>query len=490
VIPPNTPVLVGVAQQTYRGGNAPEPLEAMKAVAEAAAHDGHASGDLLRAIDSVRVVHCLSWPYDDPPGRLAHELQLAAGHRYYTGIGGTTPQVQVNEACEDILNGEHEAVLIVGAEALETRRQLKKAGERPDWSHRNPQKIPFPLEHPPHPGELSHGLFSAFLTFALFDNARKAALGMSHADYRAAMGAILAPMTTVAANNPHAWFPVERTADEIVTPTADNRLVGYPYTKYSVAIMDVDMAAALILTSNAKADQLHVPREKRIHPRGWAYGDEAWNLAEREDMAAAPGLGMVAKAAMDMAGVTIDDIGPLDLYSCFASSLHLACDALGIDPLSRSLTVTGGLPYAGGPANNYMSHSIAAVVEALRAEPGVGMVSGVGMHMTKHAYGVYANEPGPLELVPELALQQQLDALPRRQITRGDGPATITTWTMTYDRDGSPTELLAVCELPDGTRTYAATDDDATMTTATTEEFVGTAVTLSPGEDGKTRLAT
>jgi acetyl-CoA C-acetyltransferase len=303
------------------------------------------------------------------------------------------------------------------------------------------------------------------------------------------MGAMLAPMTTVAAKNPHAWFPIERTAAEIITPTEENRLVSEPYTKYSVAIMDVDMAAAVIVTSHAVADRLHIPRERRIYPRGWAHGHEVWNLAEREDMARAPGLAMVANAAMQMAGVTIDDIGPLDLYSCFASSLHLACDALGIDPTSRPLTVTGGLPYAGGPANNYMSHSIAAMVEALRAEPGVGMVSGVGMHMTKHVFGVYSNEPGPLDLVPEIALQQEINELPTRTITRGDGPATITTWTMTYERDGSPQELLAVCELPDGQRTYAATNDARTMAAATAEEFVGTPVSLSTGENGKTLLA-
>ena len=488
--PPNTPVLVGVAQRTWRDGAAPEPLDQMVDVARAAASDSGASGDVLGAIDSARVVHCMSWPYDDPPGRVAGRLGLVDGHRHYTGIGGTTPQVQVNDAAEAILRGVHDAVLIVGAEALDTKRQLKKVGERPVWSHRNPEKVPFPLEHPPHPGEIAHGLFSAFLTFALFDNARKAALGASRDTYRSAMGQLLAPMTTIAAKNPHAWFPIERSADEIVTPTPDNRLVGEPYTKLSVAIMDVDMAAALILTSEARADELGVPREQRIYPRGWAYGEEVWNLAERDDMSAAPGLGLVAEAALDAARLTIEDIGPLDLYSCFASSLHLACDQLGIDPTGRPLTVTGGLPYAGGPANNYMSHSIAALAEALRAEGGAGLVSGVGMHMTKHVFGVYATEPGPLAPVDSDRLQQRIDALPTRSITRGEGPATIVAWTMTYERDGSPKELLAVCELPDGHRTYAATTEAATLDAATAEEIVGTTVTLSPGADGKTLLST
>ena len=84
--------------------------------------------------------------------------------------------------------------------------------------------------------------------------------------------------------------------------------------------------------------------------------------------------------------------------SCFGSSLHFARDALGLgadDP--RPLTVTGGLPYHGGPASNYMGHSIATMADVLRADPGsLGLVSGVGMHMTKHVFGCYSTEPAPL----------------------------------------------------------------------------------------------
>ena len=52
------------------------------------------------------------------------------------------------------------------------------------------------------------------------------------------------------------------------------------------------------------------------------------------------------------AGVGIDDVAHLDLYSCFASSIDFALDALGHRPATdgRGVTVTGGLPFAGGPA--------------------------------------------------------------------------------------------------------------------------------------------
>ncbi len=101
--------------------------------------------------------------------------------------------------------------------------------------------------------------------------------------------------------------------------------------------------------------------------------------------------------ALRGAGADVDDVAFFDLYSCFPSSLHFATDALGILPTDpRGLTVTGGLAYHGGPASGYLTHSIAAMVERLRSadDGALGMVSGVGMHMTKHAFGVYSARPG------------------------------------------------------------------------------------------------
>ena len=101
-------------------------------------------------------------------------------------------------------------------------------------------------------------------------------------------------------------------------------------------------------------------------------------------------------AAFTGAGVGVDDVAHLDLYSCFASSVDFARDALGIsDDAERPLTVTGGLPYFGGAGSGYMTHSIASMADVLRGDPGaVGMVTGVGMHMTKHVAGVYSTTPG------------------------------------------------------------------------------------------------
>ena len=93
---------------------------------------------------------------------------------------------------------------------------------------------------------------------------------------------------------------------------------------------------------------------------------------------------------------SIDDVAHLDLYSCFASSLAFARDALGIGD-DRALTVTGGLPYHGGPGSNYDTHALAAMAETLRADPGaLGLISGIGMHMTSHSAVVLSTSPRAL----------------------------------------------------------------------------------------------
>src|SRR3954469_2613392 len=253
-VDPRTPCLIGVAQRTWRPVNAdpvdaPEPLDMWEEVAQAAAEDTGIPG-VETDLESLQIVYCQTWPYDDPVQRLCERIGATPRHRFYSGIGGTTPQVLVNDTAEAMLRGELDVALIVGAEALATKRALKKQGERPAWSYRDPEKKPFPFEAVPHEAEIAHEVFQAWLTFPLFDVARRAHQGVSLDTYVAGIGATMAPMTEIAVKNPHAWFPVARSATELVTPVPENRLVGWPYTKWVVSVMDVDMAAAAVLVTH------------------------------------------------------------------------------------------------------------------------------------------------------------------------------------------------------------------------------------------------
>lgn len=487
-VAPETPCIVGVGQRTWHpddvgADGAPEPLVMWEEVARAAADDSAAGPRLLEALDDVEVVYCQTWQYDDPVGRLADRLRAHPARRHYSGIGGTTPQILVQDAAARILAGEVGSVLVVGAEALATQVRVTKAGERYLASFAPEEQPPFPWEAPFHPAELAHALHGAYLAFALFDNARRAHLGVGLPEYRQQIAEMMAPMSTIAAANPNAWFRTARSADDILTARPDNRMVAYPYTKYMIAVMDVDMAAALVMTSHAEADRMHVPADRRVYLRGWCDAYDPVYVAEHPDLGRSPAMEAASAEALRVAGAGIDDVAHLDLYSCFGSSLNFARDALGLAPDdARPLTVTGGLPYHGGPASNYMTHSLATMVDVLRRDPGaLGLVSGVGMSMTKHVFGCYSTEPGPLELPDRDAVTARVDAHGVAPVTEAHaGPASVATYSVLHGRDGAAESGLAVCDLPDGSRCYARFSDPELLAGAEAEELGGRTLHLEP----------
>jgi acetyl-CoA C-acetyltransferase len=259
-------------------------------------------------------------------------------------------------------------------------------------------------------------------------------------------------------------------------------MVGYPYTKYMVSIMDVDMAGALLVTSHETADALGVPPDRRVYLRGWCYATDPVYVAEHVDLWRSPALGHAAETALAAAGVGIDDVAHLDLYSCFGSSVNFARDALGIAPEDpRPLTVTGGLPYHGGAGSDYLTHSIATMARVLRDDPGsFGLVSGVGMHMTKHVFGVYSTEPGPAAPLPPGRSPEQ-PAAPI--VDTYAGPATVAAYSVVHGRAGTPEWGVAVCDTPDGPRCYARIEDADLLASAETEELVGRTLTLATNEN-------
>jgi len=488
-VDPRAPCIVGVGSHTWHPGGsgatgAPEPLVMWEQVTRAAEADAGAS--LLGRLDDLEIVYCQTWQYDDPTRRLAERLGVSPRRRHYSGIGGTTPQVLLQEAAARIARGELDVALVVGAEALDTQRRSKKAGDRYPYpgrySHPPADRPAFPWEAPFHPAEVAHELFQAWLTFALFDNARRGRLGIGLDEYRAQLGAQWQRFTRVAATNPEAWFPFERSAAEIVTPTAENRMVGYPYTKFMISIMDVDMAAAVFLTSHECAESLGIPADRRVYVRGWQYATDPVYVAEHPEMWRSPAMEVAAGTALRTADVEIAGVAHLDLYSCFGSSVNFMRDALGIAPDDvRPLTVTGGLPYHGGAGSDYLTHAIAQMTRVLRDDPGAyGLVTGVGMHMTKHVAGVYSTvaPTGPaVALIPEPAPAPATVGIVTEPLVHDTTvDATVVAATVVHGREG-PEWGIAVCDVPGG-RTYARIEAADLLTDLEVSEWTGRRVAL------------
>jgi acetyl-CoA C-acetyltransferase len=466
-VDPRALCIIGAARRTWRDRSAPEPLDLWEDVARAAAADAGVP-DAVRSIQSLQVVYCQSWEYDDPCGRLATRLGADPAHRVYSGIGGSVPVGLVRDTALAMARGELDLALVVGGEALATRRHLPD----PQWSHAPAEPTPFPITIDR--DEAANGIYQAYLTFALLDTARRAALGRTPAEHRQHLGALLAPMSEVAAAHPvHAWFPITRTPEEITTVSPDNRMVATPYTKLMTAIMDVDMAAAVLVATVAEADRLGVPSDRRIHLRGLGSADEPRALAARPDLGRSPALARASASALG--GNPVDEVSHFDLYSCFASSLAFASDAMGL-ATGRALTVTGGLPYHGGPGSNYCTHALAAMVETLRDDPyALGMVTGIGMHMEHHTASLWSSRPDGF--VHAVASPSEPPSIP--VVSGTEGTATVATYSTTYDREG-PQATALICDLPDGTRAYARMEDPPDDD----EDLCGTTVHLTAGKRG------
>jgi acetyl-CoA C-acetyltransferase len=241
------------------------------------------------------------------------------------------------------------------------------------------------------------------------------------------------------------------------------------------AIMEVDQGAAFILTSRGEARALGIPEERWIH--WWGGGDtleDPWFLSERSRLDVSPSLGVAASHALASAGVGIDDIDAFDLYSCFPSAVEIACDELGIDIFDpRPLTVTGGLPYAGGPGSNYATHAIARMMERLRSQPGArGLVTGVGWYLSKHSACVLGSAP------PTRGSREPAPPAPHAQAVvlalRAEGRGRIETYTVGYDREGAPASGTVVGRLDDGRRFLAQLPKDrALLESLVASEAVG-----------------
>lgn len=449
-----TPVVIAAAQLTER-----DELVGALDLAERVSKDTLAQVPGLRgAIDRLSVVGILSPTGTAPATALARRLSsITPSVGETTSIGGNTPQLLVTRAAADIAAGRLGASLIVGAEAMRSA----KAG------HRKPAKDALAGVDPvigderlgTGDAENAIGLILPVHIYAMIESAFAAAAGRTFEEHRAEMGRLLAPFTDVAAAHPAAWFPDQRSADEIATPSSDNRIVAEPYTKRMTAFLNVDQAAAVVVCSLAAARAAGVA-DRAVFVWSGADCHDVWEPVARPDITASPAIAAAATAVLGAHDVGVDDIAAFDLYSCFPAAVEAACAAIGLatdDP--RGLTVTGGLPYFGGPGNNYSTHGIATMTDHLRGEgsSALGLVSALGWYTTKHAYGLYGASPPPKGFTaPDMmASQQEIDATALPVALTADGEATVVASTVVYDGE-SVALAPVIATLDDGRRVAAA----------------------------------
>jgi acetyl-CoA C-acetyltransferase len=493
------PVIVGVGQLANKDPNRiASPLDLAGDAVERAVADAAASTSLLALVDAIYKTPTSVFGPDRPlADLLAERFGLDAGTRIGSSFSGASPLTLMAQACEAVTSGQAKVALIAGAIAEDSFKRAKAMGIEPvapqaaPWSQGSANRVEIEREDLMREdiarkfrgAEGGAGVTGPSDIFALLESAFAAEAGRTPTEQRHWLGALMAPFTEVAASRPDlAWFPVARTPHELSDATADNRLVSEPYTKRMNAFPIVDLSAAVLVTTDARADELGVPADRRVYPWSTAHCSEVGPPSTRTHIHRSVALRAAIERALRNAQVGVDDIGSFDLYSCFPAAVQLSRDVLGLDPADpRRLTLTGGLPYFGGPGANYVTHAIACAVEACRKAPGDNsLVVGLGGAPSDFAAGVFSTD-APAETWAFDDCDDVTATLEAARVPVADdreGFATVEAMTIIHDRVEGPTRVPLVASFDDGTRIGARAASIELAQSLTGVSLVGTKVRI------------
>ena len=451
------PVIVGVGEIVDRPKEITQGLEPLKLLEEALKRAEADSGaKLLHQIGSLDVVNFLSWRYRDPERQLAQRLGIDPAHCYYGPVGGESPIRYLHEAAKRIARGECEVAAVCGAEAQSTATKAERAGVSPPWT-------PFAhdVEEPKRgaafqkPLAVKLGVFRPITVYPLYESATSAHWGQSPRQALAESGALWSTYAGVASENPNSWLKKRFTSDEITTPTPENRLIAWPYTKLMVANPTVNMGGAVLLTSLAKAREADIAEDKLIYAIGGASAEEPRDYLIRDQFYESHPQNAVLSAVMDLIGGDDKKFDAIELYSCFPCVPKMARRTLGLGADVQP-TVTGGLTFFGAPLNTYMTHAACAMVRNMRAGAKVGLLYGQGGFVTKHHGLVLSREARRGAMQQETSVQAVADRNKRvvpEFLTEASGKGRVEAFTVIYRSDGEVEHGVVMLRTEDGRRT-------------------------------------
>src|SRR5438128_12453471 len=249
------PVIVGIGEIVDRPKEISKGLEPLVLLEQALKRAEADSGSkLLGEIQSLDIVNFLSWRYRDPEKQLSDRFGIKPKHAYYGPVGGESPIRYLHEAAQRIARGECSVAAVCGAEAQSTATKAERTGVDLPWT-------PFATDvaEPKRgaafqkPIAVKLGVFRPVTVYPFYEAATSAHWGQTPREAMAESGHLWSTYSNVASQNPNAWLKRRVTSQEITTPSADNRLIAWPDTKLMVTNPTVNMGAALLLTSLAKA---------------------------------------------------------------------------------------------------------------------------------------------------------------------------------------------------------------------------------------------
>lgn len=463
------PVIAGIGEIIDRPKEITDGLEPLDLLEQALLRaQADAGAKLLGEVQSLDVVNFLSWRYRDPEKLLAQRLGLSPAHCHYGPVGGESPIRFIHEAAKRIARGECSVAAVCGAEAQSTATKAERAGVKLPWT-------PYAHDAPEpkrgaafqNPLAIKLGVFRPVTVYPFYEVASSAHWGQTPREAMAESGTLWSRYSEIAAQNPNAWLKRRYAPEEITTPTADNRLIAWPYNKLMVANPSVNMGGALLLTSLAKARAAGIAEDRLVYPLGGASAEEPPDYLVRDQFYESHPQNAVLKAVMDIAGGDGKHFDAIELYSCFPCVPKMARRTLGLGADVQP-TVTGGLTFFGAPLNTYMTHAACAMVRRLRGGDKLGLLYGQGGFVTKHHALVVSKTPPREALAQETSVQGEADRNRRAApefVAEASGKGKVESFTVLYGRGGDAEHGVVMLRTADDRRTLARipASDDATL---------------------------
>jgi acetyl-CoA C-acetyltransferase len=481
---PNTPVIVGVGFTQERSEDpaaCAEPYRLMVEAVRRAAEDAGAPG-LVEQLESISVAQG-GWDYPNP-GRLIGEALGCPSAKSILADLGVLQLSLVSELCRAIADGRQHVGVVTGGEAKFRMLRGTLTG-RPVVNTEQPEDTPPPDVHhtssDPWCSDLEgrRGIASPTEFFAIIESALRHRRGLDVDRHRDEIALLYSRLSEAAVANPHAWRRERVAADAIRNASPRNAMIAFPYTKRHCAQWNVNQAVAILVCSAARANELGLDERGWIYPLAAVQSKHVVPLAQQPRLDSHAGTVLCGERALALAGATASELTAAELYSCFPAAIQSFAQDLRITD-ACPWTVTGAMPFAGGPFNSASLEGVARMVEVLRdAEPGprrIGLVSNLSGIFGKQACAVFSNVPAAdgyrWEDVTAAAAARDVPVPLRDDYV---GPATIVGYTVVF-AGAVPSHAIAICDTPAGERTVVRSEDGALLDRMMREEFCGRAV--------------
>ncbi len=479
-----TPILISYAtieQNTTDLSQSDEAVDLMAQACQKAA-ERIQQNSILENIDRIYVPEGM-WGYKDPAKLVADRIKADKATTVFAKIG-ITQQTLMAEACQRIADGEDELVLVSGGEAkfrgLQGKIQSQEVSETTQADECEADVVMQPDAELWLIEETTAGFGMPVSYYSAMDSAYRKSKGLSVDKHRDELAEIYHQFSISASNNPHAWKQAVVEAEYIRNASDKNPMLAFPYTKLHNTSWNVNQACAMLFTSEDKARELGIDEKYWIYPLASSENNTMLAVAERPEIHRSIGAEHSAEELLNYTQVNPNDITYMDLYSCFPAAVEIYADAIGVSDKSK-FSCTGGMPFAGGPLNNYALQAACRVFELLDQDSdpnAIGLTSSVSGLITKQAFGLWSKSK-PAQAYKWIDVSETVKAQEKPLTVIGGyhGEAVIVGYTVTYHAN-EPQRAIAICDLPDGKRTVSYSEDITVMQKLEADEYCGISVTI------------